>query len=62
MQIDSPTLAQRLVAEASLLVLPGTMFAPKGEQAAKRQLRIAFANANTQELAVLFARLAAFGP
>ena len=62
MQIDSPTLAQRLVAEASLLVLPGTMFAPKGEQAAKRQLRIAFANANTQELAVLFACLAAFDP
>jgi len=62
MEIDSDTLAKRLVTEASLLVLPGTMFAPSDDIAAKRQLRIAFANANAAELATLFARLAAFQP
>jgi len=62
MDIDSDILAKRLVAEASLLVLPGTMFAPSTDTDAKHQLRIAFANANAAELKLLFARLSNFQP
>jgi len=62
----SDILAQRLVAEQSLLVLPGTMFGPTqgngGDGGAEKQLRIAFANADSSGLATLFARLAAFQP
>ncbi len=64
--IPSDILAQRLVAEQSLLVLPGTMFAPTrangGDGSAEKQLRIAFANADSDGLNVLFTRLAAFAP
>ncbi len=64
--MTSDTLAQRLVAEVGLLVLPGTMFAPRaaqgGDGSAERQLRIAFANADTQGIATLGARLSAFTP
>ncbi|MEL6678020.1 MAG: hypothetical protein AAFQ51_04890, partial [Pseudomonadota bacterium] len=54
---SSDQLAQRLVAEQSLLVLPGTMFHPGPEGA--RQLRIAFANADETGLHTLFTRLRA---
>jgi hypothetical protein len=54
------------VREASLLMLPGTMFAPTeaegGDGAAERQLRIAFANVGVEGLRELGARLAAFQP
>ena len=60
--IPSDALAQRLVTEAGVLLLPGTMFAPAGDPAAKRQLRVAFANADAAGIATLIGRLAAFAP
>lgn len=56
---DAPAgeVAQRLVREAGILMLPGTMFAPDGDAAAPRQMRIAFANADRAGLAEVFARL-----
>lgn len=58
--MPSDVLAQKLVKEASLLVLPGTMFAPKGDTDAPRHLRIAFANADAAGLARLCTRLQQF--
>jgi aspartate/methionine/tyrosine aminotransferase len=61
----SDALARRLVEEASVLLLPGTMFGPRREEGgdgrAERTLRIAFANADRDGLAILFDRLAAVG-
>ncbi|TMV78206.1 aminotransferase, partial [Thioclava sp. BHET1] len=42
--LPSDQLAPRLVREAGILMLPGTMFQPEGAEAGKRQMRIAFAN------------------
>ncbi|MCB2094923.1 MAG: aminotransferase [Rhodobacteraceae bacterium] len=58
--IPSPELARRLVREAGVLLLPGTMFMPRGDAAAKRQLRIAFANVDVLEIGQLIGRLSAF--
>ncbi len=59
--MPSPELAQRLLADQSVLVLPGTMFTPAGgEWGGERQLRIAFANADAEGLAEMGRRLAAF--
>ncbi len=58
--MPSDQLAKRLVAEAGVLLLPGTMFTPAGDAAGKRQLRIAFANVDTTGIDQLFARLAGF--
>jgi aspartate/methionine/tyrosine aminotransferase len=62
-QMSSDDLARRLVREASVLVLPGTMFAPDrdagGDGAAQHQLRIAFANVGSDGLRSLGERLAA---
>ena len=58
--LDSPALCRRLVTEASLLMLPGTMFQPAGAPEGARQLRIAFANADSDGLAQVIDRLAAF--
>jgi len=59
--IDSDDLARRLVADAGVLVLPGTMFRPTraqgGDGAAERQLRIAFANVDRAAITGLFDRL-----
>ena len=55
----SDQLAQRLVREQSLLVLPGTMFVPAGDPFGARTLRIAFANADAQGLSEMGRRLAA---
>ncbi|MFN4057990.1 MAG: aminotransferase [Roseinatronobacter sp.] len=57
--LDSHALAQQLVHDASLLVLPGTMFAPEGDTAARQHLRVAFANANRAGIATVIARLSA---
>jgi aspartate/methionine/tyrosine aminotransferase len=54
----SDQLAQRMVREASILCLPGTMFCPHGDQSGARQLRIAFANLDADGIAVLFDRMA----
>ena len=62
--MDADMLAQRLVQEAGVLMLPGTMFAPTrpegGDGRAERQMRIAFANVDHGGITRLFERLAAF--
>ncbi len=58
-QIPSDELAQRLVPDAGVLLLPGTMFMPKGDPAGKRQVRVAFANLDRAGIAQLFDRLQA---
>ncbi len=56
----SDVLCKRLVSEASLLMLPGTMFQPSQSPDGKRQIRIAFANVDTTGIAEVFRRLATF--
>ena len=53
----SDALCKRLVTEAGLLMLPGTMFMPQGQ--GQSQIRIALANIDSQGIAELFKRLAA---
>ena len=60
--ISSDVLCKRLVTEASLLMLPGTMFQPEGSAAGRRQIRIAFANVDATGIAEVIRRLAAFRP
>src|SRR6056297_1637161 len=57
----SDELAQKLVQEAGILLLPGTMFQPAGAPAGAQELRIAFANVDRAEIGTLFARLAGLG-
>jgi aspartate/methionine/tyrosine aminotransferase len=59
--LPSNELAPLLVRDLSLLMLPGTMFAPKGDEPARRQFRIAFANVGVDGLRTLAARLATLG-
>ena len=62
----SDALAQRLVRDHGVLLLPGTMFAPTlsegGDGSAERQLRVAFANIDSSGIKVLSERLKAVGP
>jgi aspartate/methionine/tyrosine aminotransferase len=53
----SPQVARRLLAEAGVLMLPGTMFRPESDAEGGRELRIAFANADTAQINNLMARL-----
>ncbi|WGH78278.1 aminotransferase [Jannaschia ovalis] len=57
----SDTVCRKLVDRAALLTLPGTMFGPRrdagGSGRAEATLRIAFANADTDGIAMLFDRL-----
>ncbi|WP_323006810.1 aminotransferase [Pseudorhodobacter sp.] len=55
--LPSDQLAKALVQKASILTLPGTMFQPAGAEAAKRQLRIAFANIDSVGITEFFRRL-----
>ena len=55
----SDELAKKLVAEAGVLVLPGTMFMPESDPAGARQLRVAFANVDRAGIGQLFDRLEA---
>ncbi|MEY8842370.1 aminotransferase, partial [Cribrihabitans sp. XS_ASV171] len=55
--IPSDELARRLVAEAGVLLLPGTMFVPEGDASGQRQLRVAFANLDRAGIGTLFERL-----
>lgn len=55
-------IAKLLVSDASVLMLPGTMFMPVDVPAAKRQFRIAFANVDAEGIAELFKRLKNFTP
>ncbi|MCV2868587.1 aminotransferase [Defluviimonas sp. WL0002] len=58
--VASPDLAKRLVREAGVLMLPGTMFMPSDDPRAARQMRIAFANVDRQGIAELAQRLASW--
>ncbi len=60
-EASSDEIARRLVGEASVLALPGTMFQPAGDPAGHRQFRIAFANIDSAGIERLFRRLASFG-
>ncbi len=55
----SDALAKRMVHDAAILMLPGTMFQPESHPEGKRQLRIAFANIDATGIAEMFRRLAA---
>jgi aspartate/methionine/tyrosine aminotransferase len=59
--MPSNELAKRMVAEASVLLLPGTMFTPAGDPAGERQLRIAFANVDASGISELACRLGGLG-
>jgi aspartate/methionine/tyrosine aminotransferase len=63
-EAPSDVVAKRLVDEASLLLLPGAMFAPRagegGDGRAERALRLAFANADAAGLVETARRLRAF--
>ena len=54
----SDVLAKRLVQDAAILMLPGTMFQPASHPEGARQLRIAFANIDSGGISELFRRLA----
>ena len=58
--VASDALCKRLVADAGILMLPGTMFQPEASPDGARQIRIAFANVDRAGIAELFKRLAAF--
>lgn len=58
----SADFARRLVREAHVLCLPGTMFMPDDDPRGSRQLRIAYANVDVPRIAELMARLAAVRP
>lgn len=60
--LPASQIAQKLVTEASILMLPGTMFMPEGDQSAERQFRIAFANVDAVGIRELFSRLSQFQP
>ncbi len=60
--LPSPELARRLVHEAGVLMLPGTMFMPEDDPAGARQMRIAFANVDAGGIRALVDRLAALPP
>ncbi|WP_278921567.1 MULTISPECIES: aminotransferase [Pseudophaeobacter] len=60
--LPASQIAQKLVTEASILMLPGTMFMPEGDQSAERQFRIAFANVDAAGIGELFSRLSQFQP
>ncbi|KPQ06456.1 MAG: Aspartate/tyrosine/aromatic aminotransferase [Rhodobacteraceae bacterium HLUCCA12] len=55
----APDVARRLLREAGVLMLPGTMFRPEGDGAGTGEMRIAFANADTDQIATLMHRLSA---
>ena len=57
--VASDVLCKRLVADAGILMLPGTMFQPEASPDGARQIRIAFANVDRAGIAELFKRLAA---
>jgi aspartate/methionine/tyrosine aminotransferase len=56
--LPSPQIAKRLVSEAGILMLPGTMFTPEDDPSGTRQMRIAFANVDKAGIGTLIDRLA----
>ncbi len=59
--LPSNELGPKLVRDAGVLLLPGTMFQPEGSTAGARQMRVAFANVDRPRIALLFDRLASLG-
>ncbi|MEM8692221.1 MAG: aminotransferase [Pseudomonadota bacterium] len=59
LEMSSADLAPKLVEEAGILCLPGTMFCPKDDPSGAKQLRIAFANLDADGIDMLFKRLTA---
>jgi aspartate/methionine/tyrosine aminotransferase len=57
--LPSDELARKLVQDAGILLLPGTMFTPADDRSGERQLRIAFANLDRAGIGQLFTRLQA---
>ncbi|MEL6884767.1 MAG: aminotransferase [Pseudomonadota bacterium] len=57
--MSSGDMAPRLVHEAGLLCLPGTMFWPDGAPEGRAELRIAFANLDAAGIAEMYKRLSA---
>ncbi|ROT95894.1 aminotransferase [Histidinibacterium lentulum] len=57
--LPSDIAAERLVTEAGVLMLPGTMFRPKDDPDGAREMRIAFANVDRAGIGDLRDRLAA---
>lgn len=60
--LSSDRLVLKLLADLSILTLPGTMFSPTGDEGAARQLRIAYANIDEEGIADLFGRLDGYRP
>ena len=60
--LPSDVIARRLVSEAGVLMLPGTMFTPIGDKDGQQQMRIAFANLDVDGIGRLIDRLAAYRP
>ena len=60
--IASDVMARRIVSEAGVLMLPGTMFMPVGMAQGQKQLRVAFANLDRAGISTLIDRLAAWRP
>ena len=56
--MPSDQLAQKMVQDAGVLCLPGTMFVPEGETRGAKALRIAFANIDRSGISALYDRLA----
>lgn len=59
---SSARLAPRLVQDAGVLMLPGTMSMPKGDPEGTGSFRIAFANADSDGIAAMVARLRDWRP
>mgnify|MGYP002620121890 CR=1 FL=1 len=57
----APAVARRLLREAGVLLLPGTMFRPDSAPEGAQEMRIAFANADCDQIGELMARLARLG-
>jgi aspartate/methionine/tyrosine aminotransferase len=60
--LSSTEVCKRAVAQASILMLPGSMFQPQGALAGQGQIRIAFANIDRDGIAEFFRRLSGFQP
>ncbi|MEJ2036692.1 MAG: aminotransferase class I/II-fold pyridoxal phosphate-dependent enzyme, partial [Maritimibacter sp.] len=54
---EAEALCKRMVGEIGVLALPGSMFMPADDPAGTRQIRIAFANIDVDEISELFQRL-----
>ncbi|WP_380052655.1 aminotransferase [Falsihalocynthiibacter sp. SS001] len=57
--ISSPDLAKKLVQNAGVLLLPGTMFRAASETIGASEVRVAFANIDKHGISTLYERLAA---